>query len=104
MSQQHPSSNLITEDNNRIVISALGVEMDKHLQIINKTNLDSSIILGNQAISKKLASEGYVATLCAGYGENPMVGFYCTQDLHVTRKQLEDLRTSIDFFLSRHPS
>jgi hypothetical protein len=96
-------SNLITEDNDRIIVSALGVEMDKHLQIGNKTNLDSSILLGNGAITKELASQGYVATLCAGYGENPKIGYYCTQDLHATRKQLEDLRSSIDFFLKRYP-
>jgi hypothetical protein len=92
-------TNLITESNDRIRVSAIDVEMDKHLRIVNKAI--GHISLGDGGISPQMAKEGYLATICAGFGGNPKIGFNGTQDLHVTRKQLEELRSSIDFLIDR---
>jgi hypothetical protein len=99
------STSLIIENKDRIRISAIDVEMDKHLAIVNRNNIANDLVLGSSGIGKQLSKEGYVATICASFGENPTIGFMGTQDLHVTRKQLVGLQKAIECFLKRniHP-
>jgi hypothetical protein len=94
-------SNLITEANDRIRVSNIDVEMDRHLRIVNKAS-GKHLAVTNGVISEEMSAQGYIATICARLGGDPTIGFAGTQDLHVTREQLESLRGSISAFLERN--
>lgn len=54
------------------------------------------VTVGNSGITPDLEAKGYVGTICSQVQDKPPM----FQDLHVTRKQLEELQKDIVHFLS----
>lgn len=59
----------------------------------------SKLVIGNAGITPMMAEAGYIGTICAEVDGGDRGCESVVQDLHVTKKQLEDLRDGIDFFL-----
>jgi uncharacterized protein YceH (UPF0502 family) len=57
------------------------------------------IVIGDGAITTEMRANGYVATICGLISGSMSPDMPEFQDLHVTRKHLEDLQSRIAQFL-----
>lgn len=81
------------ESSKKIRVSGIGVTLKKHLFIINKTNVDTIMHLGD-TVEEEFIEQGYVGVLtsCIIDGNS---NHRSTQDLYVTFSQITQLYTEI---------
>jgi hypothetical protein len=92
-------SNIFKTNLGKTVVSAIDVELDGDIRIVNKADTEARIRL-NPNIDDRLKADGYVATITALFGGHPLIEFSGRQDLHVTRLHLENLHLAIGLLLS----
>jgi hypothetical protein len=70
------------------------------IYLVNEALVDSSVVLVSAGLSAKQENNGYVGTICAAVQQFAGDGVPgVSQDLHVTKKQLEQLKETIERFL-----
>jgi hypothetical protein len=68
---------------------------------VHEARLSSILCLGNAGVSREQRDKGYVATICASLQGQSEDGQLAFQDLHVTKRQLEELGKAIQVYLER---
>lgn len=73
-----------------------------YVYFAHEAELESLVLLGNCGLSLEQKKRGYVATICSQIQKTASNVPHASQDLHVTRKQLEDLKDAIERFLKNN--